>query len=107
MKLHDVIPFVSLIAHRTTNNPWMTKIIENSIIGIIAAAFAIWANDIKQTEQINSLNVKFNEYIAQMTKTSEQEMIAIQKLEGQIFEMRKDLYEPRSKILEKRLDNAR
>ena len=60
-KLAHIVPFLALTAKhpavRLENRPLLTRLIEQSTVGFVAAAIAIYANDVRQSEQIQTIKV--------------------------------------------------
>ena len=57
-KYAHVIPFLSLITQKPPdipNRPMLTRLIEQGVVGIVAAFIAIYVNDIRQEEQLKTL----------------------------------------------------
>lgn len=57
-RYHHIIPFLSLMTARppeVPNRPMLTRLVEQGIVGIIAAFIAIYVNDIRQDEQMRAL----------------------------------------------------
>lgn len=78
---HDLqrfIPFIGLMAADQRSRPFATRLVEQSLPGIVVAALGIWVSDAKQTEQIVALKSE------------------VRQVKMEIQDMRRDLYIPRS-----------
>jgi hypothetical protein len=85
------IPFMALVANDPPENrPMLTRLIEQGVVGIVAAAIGIYANDIRQQGQIESLNTR----VAEVQQAQKESMVV---LSLKIDEMRRDLYVPRNR----------
>lgn len=72
------VPFLGMIASGPDGipRPFITRVIEQSLPGILVAALGVYVSDVKQTEQIVSINA------------------IIKELRQELREMRRDLYKP-------------
>jgi len=74
------LPFAALVTGKAPENrPMLTRLADQAIVGVVAAIFAIWANNIRQEDRITQLT----QSVTQLTATVEM--------------MRHDLYQPIAK----------
>lgn len=85
--IHRFVPFLGLAAAEK-NRPLLTRLVEQSLPGIMVAALGLYINDVKQDEKIDTLG-------RQQTQQIEQVKDQITTLRTEFHEMRRDLYEPR------------
>lgn len=78
--LQDCVPFLSLMVSHVPeeHRPWWTRVSEQVIVGVAAAAIAIYTNDQLQTSDISRLQAD------------------VTTIKAEIQAMRNDLYVPRS-----------
>lgn len=76
--LHRYIPFLGLMAHDQRSRPFATRLIEQSLPGIVVAAIGIYVSDARQTEQIAALKSE------------------VRQVREDLQDMRRDLYIPRA-----------
>jgi ATP-dependent Clp protease ATP-binding subunit ClpA len=92
-KLEHIIPFMALATKRppeVNNRPLLTRLSEQALVGIIAAAVGVYVNDIRQTEQINNMNARMERNIAAQKD-------AITEIKSMVAAMQHDLYIPAAK----------
>lgn len=88
-----IIPFAALLTKRPAelpNRPMVTRIIEQGIVGIIAAGLGLWGNSLVVNEKIDELS---NRQVVAAKQTSAD----IQDIKSMIVQMQHDLYVPRSR----------
>ena len=85
------IPFAALLIKRpaeVNNRPMLTRIIEQGIVGLIAAGLGLWGNSLVVNEKIDELN---NRQVLAVKQTTQD----IQDIKTMIVQMQRDLYVPR------------
>lgn len=83
------IPFMAMFAmHVPPNRPMLTRIAEQAIVGVVAAALGIYVNDVRQQGQIESLSVR----VGEVQQAQKESMIALNQKIDQLY---RDLYVPR------------
>ena len=90
-KLTHWIPFMALVsqgAPLSGNRPLLTRLTEQIIVGIVAAAFAVYTTNVRQEEQIANLNAR----LIEMQKSQE---VLHSRIQETLDRMRSDLYVPK------------
>ncbi len=86
------IPFAALLTKRppeVPNRPMVTRIMEQGIVGLVAAGLGLWGNSLVVNEKIDELS---NRQVQAAKQTSND----IQDIKSMIVQMQRDLYVPRS-----------
>ena len=82
--LLNSLPFVGLVAGKA-DVPMLTKIVENSIPGILAAALTLWASNTIQDSEIASLKGEVQRNEIRREQQAE-------KFDAKLEELRRDFY---------------
>ena len=87
--LFHCVPFLSLLtSNPPQNRPLLTRLSEQTLVGIVAAFVALQAMQARQAEQINELRVALKEN----QRLNED---ARRELRDELAAMRRDLYAPK------------
>lgn len=105
------LPFAALLTQAPPHNrPLLTRLTEQAFVGIVAAGFGIYGNNIKQQGQIENLNDRVaamrqeqSASIASIRQDQKEGMVILQQnqkeslsaLNSKVDEMRRDFYVPR------------
>lgn len=89
------IPFVGLMVNKTgetANRPMLTRIIEQSTVGIVAAGFALYVDNERQNDKLENMEVSMsamNQNIANVTVRLEAK---VEKLDDKLDSLTRDVY---------------
>lgn len=87
-KLTHVIPFMALVTRipkEIHNRPLLTRLTEQVLVGIVAAAVGVYVNDIRQTEQISNLSTRLERAIDAQKESNAEIKQIITKMQGDLY----------------------
>jgi hypothetical protein len=89
--LYHVIPFLSLMSENPPENrPLLTRLVEQSLVGVVSGFLAIQVTQARQEEQLRALTTA-------ITKQEQQAQRERDDLKATIDRIRADMYIPASK----------